>query len=118
VPLIRLGSSGGIETSGYVSHAGGASSTTSDTARGGSSTDGIRVAVNVHAAADLITGNIVFAKLTGNTWIVSGAFLAATSFVATVVGSKALSDTLTQIRITTVNGTDTFDAGSINILYE
>jgi hypothetical protein len=33
-------------------------------------------------------------------------------------GTKALSDTLTQIRITTVNGTDTFDAGSINILYE
>ena len=28
------------------------------------------------------------------------------------------SDVLTQVRITTVNGTDTFDAGSINILYE
>ncbi len=33
-------------------------------------------------------------------------------------GSKTLSDTLTQVRITTVNGTDTFDAGTINILYE
>jgi hypothetical protein len=33
-------------------------------------------------------------------------------------GNKTLSDTLTQLRITTVNGTDTFDAGSINILYE
>jgi len=33
-------------------------------------------------------------------------------------GSKTLSDTLTQVRITTVNGTDTFDAGTINIIYE
>ncbi len=29
-----------------------------------------------------------------------------------------LSGTLDRIRITTVNGTDAFDAGSINILYE
>jgi hypothetical protein len=33
-------------------------------------------------------------------------------------GTKSLSATLDRIRITTVNGTDTFDAGSINILYE
>jgi hypothetical protein len=33
-------------------------------------------------------------------------------------GSKTLSATLDRVRITTVNGTDTFDAGSINILYE
>lgn len=33
-------------------------------------------------------------------------------------GSKTLSSTLDRVRITTVNGTDTFDAGTINILYE
>jgi len=33
-------------------------------------------------------------------------------------GSVTLSSTLDRIRITTVNGTDTFDAGQINILYE
>jgi hypothetical protein len=33
-------------------------------------------------------------------------------------GGKSLSATLDRVRITTVNGTDTFDAGSINILYE
>jgi hypothetical protein len=32
--------------------------------------------------------------------------------------SVALSGTLTAIRLTTVNGTDTFDAGKVNILYE
>ena len=35
-----------------------------------------------------------------------------------IFGQKALSDVLDRVRITTVNGTDTFDAGSINILYE
>lgn len=33
-------------------------------------------------------------------------------------GSVTLSGTLDRVRITTVGGTDTFDAGSINILYE
>ena len=33
-------------------------------------------------------------------------------------GSIALGGVLDRIRITTVNGTDVFDAGSINILYE
>ena len=35
-----------------------------------------------------------------------------------VGGAVTLSGTLDRVRITTVNGTDTFDAGSINILYE
>jgi hypothetical protein len=33
-------------------------------------------------------------------------------------GSVTLSGTLDRVRITTVGGTDTFDAGSINIMYE
>jgi hypothetical protein len=41
-----------------------------------------------------------------------------TSFVVLSAGTKTLSDTLDRVRITTVNGTDTFDAGTINILYE
>jgi hypothetical protein len=40
----------------------------------------------------------------------------------TVIGilayTKTTAGTLDRVRITTVNGTDTFDAGSINILYE
>jgi hypothetical protein len=35
-----------------------------------------------------------------------------------MAGVKSLSSTLDRVRITTVNGTDTFDAGTINILYE
>ena len=40
----------------------------------------------------------------------------------TISGSSGVTypsgGTLDRVRITTVNGTDTFDAGSINILYE
>ena len=43
---------------------------------------------------------------------------AATGRYTALGGAKALAGTLNMVRITTVNGTDTFDAGSINILYE
>jgi hypothetical protein len=36
----------------------------------------------------------------------------------TGAGNLSLSGALDRVRITSFNGTDTFDAGSINILYE
>jgi hypothetical protein len=54
-----------------------------------------------------------------NTWVQQGNFSSPSanlSFYSS--GAKPLSATLDRVRITTVNGTDTFDAGSINILYE
>jgi len=63
----------------------------------------------------------VLCKIDGNTWIINGDVAqqpTVSANVASLGGSKTLSDTLTQVRITTVNGTDTFDAGTINILYE
>jgi hypothetical protein len=57
--------------------------------------------------------------MNNNTWCLSGAFHELVYSVGNVVsGSKTLAGTLDRIRITTVNGTDTFDAGQINILYE
>lgn len=41
-----------------------------------------------------------------------------TSAVATSAGVKTLAATLDRVRVTTANGIDTFDADSINILYE
>jgi hypothetical protein len=43
---------------------------------------------------------------------------AGANSAASSAGAVTLSGTLDRVRITTVNGTDTFDAGSINILYE
>jgi hypothetical protein len=58
-------------------------------------------------------------NISGNVWVADGVFARSdASTTGTVAGTKTLSDTLTQVRITTVSGTGTFDAGSINIMYE
>ena len=61
---------------------------------------------------------MVLANITGNNWMSSYTAVASTVRAYWGAGQIALSGTLDRIRITTVNGTDTFDAGSINILYE
>jgi hypothetical protein len=64
-------------------------------------------------------GSIVFTNITGNSWVASGNISTVTTVANWVVsGSIALSGTLDRVRITTVGGANTFDAGTINILYE
>ena len=114
VPLIQIGDSGGFETSGYLGTASNLTSTTSTAEY----TAGFGLGAS-SAAAQTRIGSIIITLVSPNTWVASGSLGrgdAAGTFVTG--GSKTLSDTLTQVRITTVNGTDTFDAGSINILYE
>jgi hypothetical protein len=73
------------------------------------------------AAANLHYGQVIITNITGNTWVESSSLSAA---VATSIGNQisagsiALSGPLDRIRITTVNGTDQFDAGTINIMVE
>lgn len=108
--LIRLGDAGGIETTGYAS---GAAEAASDAFL----TTGFLVLFSV-TASSTYAGSIQITNVSGNTWVSSGNITNASTAVWVSAGNKTLSDVLTQIRITTVNGTDTFDAGSINILYE
>ena len=59
--------------------------------------------------------------IASNTWVASGAIaFGSTALVVNACGgvSPALSGALDQIRLTTVGGVNTFDAGSVNILYE
>ena len=70
-------------------------------------------------ATDVQYGQIVITNITGNTWTVSGnvgSLVANSQCIA--VGSLVLSGVLDRVRITMVNGTDAFDAGTVNILYE
>jgi hypothetical protein len=112
--LVQLGDSGGFETTGYVS-------TACSTYGVGSDIDTSTAAFILTAevvAAGLLYGNVVIClQNTSNNWV-SSSVLSGNSRMQYASGGKSLSDTLTQVRITTVNGTDTFDAGSINILYE
>jgi hypothetical protein len=111
--LVQLGA-GSVQTTGYVSYPiyvnAGASS------NAGGSTAGIVIAST--QASNTAYGAVSFALLGSNIWVANGNFTIASTIGVTASGGVTLSGTLDRVRITTVNGTDTFDAGSINIMYE
>jgi hypothetical protein len=116
-PQIQIGS-GSVTTSGYL---GSNSIIASASVVSVLFTSGFGIGVNTSnwAATMLVQGSIVLTLQTGNTWVCSGSLSrsdSASTFLTS--GSIALGGVLDRVRITTVNGTDTFDAGSINILYE
>lgn len=109
---IQLGDSGGIETSGYNGSVSAGASVTNFTA--GFETE-------FASASAVIYGQIVFNLCdASNTWMASGNFVSpATSASGRhLAGVKQTSATLDRVRLTTANGTDTFDAGAVNIQYE
>ena len=114
---IQLGDSGGIENTGYL---GSGCYVQTSTTAANSITSGF-VASNNVAATTIIHGFAVISLVdsSANKWSFSSN-MARSDFASVILGagSKSLSGTLDRVRITTVNGTDTFDAGSINILYE
>lgn len=114
--LVRIGSSGGIETTGYVGSAGAIQTGVAVINLSGGFYIG-----NGTASTYVLSGSIILSLLNSstNTWTVQG--IAAQSDVARITmvgGYKSLSLPLDRLSITTSGGTDTFDAGSINILYE
>ena len=74
--------------------------------------------LNSASASDTSSGSFTITNLTGNTWTGFGGMTYSTGGNLFSAGGVTIAGTLTGVRITTVNGTDTFDAGSINILYE
>jgi hypothetical protein len=110
--LIQLGDSGGIETTGYLNTAASYSTAIGTT----SATSGFNLRTG--SAAEEIIGQMVLTNVSGNVWVSTHIGRPTSAIGLNGAGNKTLSDTLTQVRITTGNGTDTFDAGSINILFE
>ena len=114
--LLQLGA-GSVTTSGYVGSGGYGYQSGSTVAVNTTTGFNIQVA-GVSPAASTTHGVIIFTNVSGNIWVASGAGgYSATAFWSSG-GSVTLGGTLDRVRITTSNGTDTFDAGSINILYE
>jgi hypothetical protein len=108
---VQLGA-GSVTTSGYAG-----SSVDGPTLTGTTFTTGF--GLRTAAAACLVHGHIIVTNISGNIWVCSGIATRSDQGVfINTAGTITLSGTLDRIRITTVNGTDTFDAGSINILYE
>jgi hypothetical protein len=107
---VQLGTGGTPTTSGY---GGGGFQTSTYT----NVTNGMALSGN-NVATDVRNGAITITNITGNTWVSTAANFNNTATGGGGAGSVALAGTLNLVRITTVNGTDTFDAGTINILYE
>ncbi len=113
----RLGTSGGFATSGYVS----AGSVISAGAATVNQTAGFDIYTNAPNATYTYSGTIEFICVdpTNDIWAARGTFASGSvTWTHTVAGHIDLSGALTQVRLTTSNGTDTFDAGTINIHYE
>lgn len=108
--LIQIGN-GTAETTGYASttiYAGSASGN-------GSSTSGF-ISQN-GANTNVISGFITLVNQSGNIWTCNGSSSTGSTIQIFNVGTKTTSGTVSVLKFTTTNGTDTL-GGSINILYE
>lgn len=113
--LIQAGTSSGVVATGYsgaMALPGNATATQAVALSSGIQIYGL-------VAAQASSGSVQFSLVSGTTWVFSGSYgIHAIPYAATLGGTVTLGGVLDRIRITTTNGTDTFDAGSINILYE
>lgn len=109
--LIVRGGGGSVEATSYSAQCTIASTVYSDTTG--------FIAYPGAVAAATTTGVMVLTLLSSNTWVCSSSLCPTTTTAGAIgVGVKTFSGALDRIRLTTLNGTDTFDAGSVNILYE
>ena len=112
--LLQLGS-GSITATGYLGS--GARFTSGSAVTIAAYTTGI--GVNIDNAAAVLGGAFTLTLLGSNKWSITGLLSRpASDSVFNSMGTIDLAGVLDRVRITTVNGTDTFDAGSVNILYE
>lgn len=113
IPQLQLGTGATptYVTSGYVgtfSYSGGG---------GGTFTTGIGISAST--AANIRSGSVIITSMGSNVWTAMGVVgLSDAAITSTTGASISLGAVLTAIRLTTVSGADTFDAGSVNIMYE
>lgn len=115
--LVQLGTASGVENTGYL----GVGTFLGATVSGSNYTAGFGLPIS--GATHVLHGMFTIAQLSSsaNTWTCSGSLGGtggAAGFIYSTTGAKSLTTTLDRVRLTTVNGTDAFDAGSVNILYE
>lgn len=114
---IQIGA-GSITTSGYAA----VNASTAGTGIGTTAYTSGFVIVLPSAATNVNSGAVRITNLTGNTWVVEGVVASTDTNRSNIcAGSIALSGTLDRLRIiasATGSPSDTFDAGTINILYE
>ena len=110
--MVQLGA-GSIDATGYV----GSVDFVEDNTVGTTFSTGFLVDRSL-TSSDTRTGHMTIVLFGSNNWNETSILSNNLTALLLGAGDKTLSGTLDRVRITTVNGTDTFDAGSINILYE
>ena len=111
-PLVQIGS-GSVTSTGYLSYTSVMDTAVAST----SSTAGFIIYSNSSSA--LLYGVMMLTNISGNTWVCSGNMAIGSTARSTVFGGNVtLSGALDRVNITSVGGTQTFTAGSINIQWE
>lgn len=114
---LQIGS-GSITPSGYETVTAGASN--AGAIASANRTTGLGLTVGTPAAANAFSGSVEIMKLSDHIYVFSGTGLIVGSTVFAVFSgvSPNLAGAMDRLRVTTVGGTDTFDAGTINISWE
>ena len=108
--LLQIGYGSTYENSGYIG------SVTNQAGTQETMSTGFKI-VNSNTAASLYSGIIVLVNLDGNTWCEQATLGLTAGGTRESAGVKQLSSSLTSLRFY-VDGTQLFDGGSINVLYE
>jgi hypothetical protein len=111
--LVQLGA-GSVQNTGYVSYPIYVNAGVLSNIPGSTAGIVIASATSVNTAY----GAITFTLVGSNAWTATGVFTLSSNTSVISSGGVTLSGALDRVRLTTTNGTDTFDAGSVNILYE
>lgn len=111
---LQLGA-GSVDSSGYT----GSLASVINGASGGAVNFSTSFLIgSIAAAADTFSGAMVLTNISSNIWVISGVMGNSAARGQIAGGTKTLSGTLDRVRVLTSDGSSTFDAGSINILYE
>ncbi len=107
--------SGSVDTTGYACAAAFITNSGAAGTEASIRTTGVPVMSSL-AASETWTAIVTFRHMGGNIWSISGGTTRTSApGVGICGGDKSFSAALDRIRVTTVNGTDVFDAGKINI---
>ena len=115
VVMVQIGDAGGVETTGYegwVARIGATASAYSEFSTG------YEISQSQTDTTELV-GTITLSHVGSNTWSEAGniSSSASTHNMQLSAGVKSLSAELTTVRITTLNGTILFDAGTVNVIW-
>ena len=111
--LVQVGS-GSATSSGYL----GNGTTTAGTLAATSYTTGFGLGSGNSTATTTLQGSMTITNIAGTTYLAVGTFAQNSTACMFTAGGVTLGGLLDRVILTTVNGTDTFDAGTANLIYE